>query len=91
MPSAIRLMPGLELETRTRAPVAAAPRAMLMAPSSLSAWMKTRPSFGHAPRHPLEHFRLGGDGVAEVGVAAGLDGGLGHGLVALHEDALRSA
>ncbi len=39
-------MPGLELETNTRAPVAAAPRAMLIAPSSLSAWMKVRPSSG---------------------------------------------
>ena len=46
MPSAIREIPGLEEETRTRAPVAAAPRAMLMAPSSDSAWTKTRPTCG---------------------------------------------
>ena len=41
----------------------------------------------HAPRHPLQQLRLGRDGVAEVGVAAGLDGGLGDRLVALHQDA----
>ena len=44
--SAMRLMPGLELETRTLAPTAAAPSAMLMAPSSLSAWTYVRPSSG---------------------------------------------
>ena len=46
MASAIRLIPGDDELTRTRLPVAAAPRAMLMAASSLSAWMKTRPSSG---------------------------------------------
>ena len=46
MPSAMRLNPGLEVETSTRAPVAAAPSAMLIAPISLSAWTKTRPSSG---------------------------------------------
>ena len=42
----MRLMPGLELETRTLAPAADAPRAMLIAASSLSAWTKVRPSSG---------------------------------------------
>ena len=79
-------MPGLDDETRTRAPVAAAPSAMLIAPSSLSAWTKTRPELGHPPGHPLEQLGLGRDRVAEVGVAAGLDGGFGHRLVALHQD-----
>ncbi len=46
MPSAMRLMPGLELVTSTRAPAAEAPSAMLIAASSLSAWTKTRPSSG---------------------------------------------
>ncbi len=39
-------MPGEDELTSTRAPVAAAPRAMLMAPSSDSAWTKGRPSSG---------------------------------------------
>ncbi len=42
----MRLMPGLELLTSTRFPHAAAPSPMLIAPSSLSAWTKTRPSWG---------------------------------------------
>jgi hypothetical protein len=42
----MRLIPGLDEETRTRAPVAAAPSAILIAPISLSAWMKTRPTSG---------------------------------------------
>ena len=41
---------------------------------------------GHPARHPLEQLGLGRDRVAEVGVAAGLDRGLGHRLVALHQD-----
>ena len=42
---------------------------------------------GHAAGHPLEELGLGRDRVAEVGVAAGLDRGLGDRLVALHQDA----
>jgi hypothetical protein len=42
----MRLIPGLELETRTLAPAAEAPRAMLIAASSLSAWTYARPSSG---------------------------------------------
>ena len=40
MPSCIRLMPGLEDAVMARLPVAEAPKTMLMAASSLSAWMK---------------------------------------------------
>ncbi len=42
---------------------------------------------GHPAGHPFEELRLGRDRVAEVGVAAGADRGLGHRLVALHQDA----
>ena len=44
--SAMSEMPGEDELTMTRAPVAAAPMAMLIAPISLSAWMNTRPSSG---------------------------------------------
>ena len=79
-------MPGLDDETRTRAPVAAAPRAMLIA-AELALGLDEDPSqLRHPAGHPLEQLRLGRDRVAEVGVAAGLDRGLGHRLVALHQD-----
>ena len=41
----------------------------------------------HTARHPLQQFGLRRDGVAEIGVAAGLNRRLGHGIVALHKDA----
>ena len=42
----MRLIPGEDELTMTRAPVAAAPSAMLIAPSSDSAWTNGRPSSG---------------------------------------------
>ena len=47
--------------------------------------------FGHAAGHPLEQLGLRRDGITEVRVAAGLDGGLGDRLVALHEHARAAA
>jgi len=44
MPSCLSEMPGLDDEVMARAPAALAPRIMLMAAISLSAWMKVPPS-----------------------------------------------
>ena len=44
IPSCLREIPGLEEEVMARAPAALAPRTMLMAAISLSAWMKVPPS-----------------------------------------------
>jgi len=48
MPSCLRLIPGLDEEVMALLPVMLAPITMLIAASSLSAWMKTPPSISES-------------------------------------------
>ncbi len=70
----------------TRAPAAAAPKTMLMAASSLSAWRKVPPTFGIRRDMYAGSSFCGSDRIAEIETATGDDRGLPDGLVAFHEN-----
>src|SRR5580698_8125136 len=83
-PSCMRLIPCPHEPVAALAPVAAAPSAMLMASSSLSALMHT-PRRRELLRHVLQKLGEGQHRVAGEETATGHDGGLGHRFAALHE------